>query len=199
MAFPWPRHEDPRLGLRRAFGTKLSFFPTCQGARSRHAEQFARGEFALVAGHRAEDTGLIKPGREEPWTPFRLIQLSSRGRACRAFGFYPTGSKAPPRSSRAAARASSSATSRRWRQYANNLPSSCMARAGADHHRRRPDRKLARLPRCDGLEHLGQRRPLVHQCQRHRGAEVWGGNRRRARAEARPDRPRRRTTTPRPA
>jgi len=34
---------------------------------------------------------VLKPGREEPWTPFRVIQaLISEGIPCEAFGFYPT-------------------------------------------------------------------------------------------------------------
>ena len=34
---------------------------------------------------------IIKPGREEPWTPFRLIQaFIAAGAPAEAFGFYPT-------------------------------------------------------------------------------------------------------------
>ncbi len=34
---------------------------------------------------------ILKPGREEPWTPFRLIQaLTAAGCPAEAFGFYPT-------------------------------------------------------------------------------------------------------------
>ena len=34
---------------------------------------------------------IIKPGREEPWTPFRLIQaFIAAGVPAEAFGFYPT-------------------------------------------------------------------------------------------------------------
>ena len=34
---------------------------------------------------------ILKPGREEPWTPFRLIQaLIAAGCPAEAFGFYPT-------------------------------------------------------------------------------------------------------------
>ena len=34
---------------------------------------------------------VIKPGREEPWTPFRLIQaFIAAGAPAEAFGFYPT-------------------------------------------------------------------------------------------------------------
>ena len=39
--------------LRRAGRRPVSYYPTTQRARPRHAEQFARGEFALAAGHRA--------------------------------------------------------------------------------------------------------------------------------------------------
>ena len=38
---------------------------------------------------------MIKPGREEPWTPYRLIQaFIAAGCPAEAFGFYPTTTKA---------------------------------------------------------------------------------------------------------
>ena len=34
---------------------------------------------------------VIKPGKEEPWTPYRLIQaFIAAGVPAEAFGFYPT-------------------------------------------------------------------------------------------------------------
>jgi len=45
----------------------------------------------LGAGHRFENPVVLKPGREEPWTPIRLIEaLKKAGVPSEAFSFYPT-------------------------------------------------------------------------------------------------------------
>jgi len=36
---------------------------------------------------------IIKPGKEEPWTPYRLIQAFIAAARHGAFGFYPTRSR----------------------------------------------------------------------------------------------------------
>ena len=48
--------------FRRAVRHEALVFPDLPGARAGHAEQFARGQFALAAGHRAQDAGRHQAG-----------------------------------------------------------------------------------------------------------------------------------------
>jgi len=64
---------------------------------------------------------ILKPGREEPWTPFRLIQaLIAAGCPAEAFGFYPTDHEGAAEILRSCARALVFGDQNTTAVYANN-------------------------------------------------------------------------------
>jgi hypothetical protein len=64
---------------------------------------------------------LLKPGREEPWTPYRLIQaFIAAGCPSEAFGFYPTDHEGAAEILRACGRALIFGDASTTAQYANN-------------------------------------------------------------------------------
>jgi hypothetical protein len=64
---------------------------------------------------------LLKPGREEPWTPYRLIQsFIAAGCPVEAFGFYPTDHEGAAEILRACGRALIFGDKNTTAQYANN-------------------------------------------------------------------------------
>jgi acyl-CoA reductase-like NAD-dependent aldehyde dehydrogenase len=64
---------------------------------------------------------IIKPGREEPWTPFRLIQaFISAGCPPEAFGFYPTDHEGAAEILKSCGRALIFGDKNTTAQYANN-------------------------------------------------------------------------------
>ena len=78
-------------GFGEQFGTKLNFFPTCRALGLVMPSNSPAVNSPVAAGHRAQTPVIIKPGKEEPWTPYRLIQtFIAAGVPAEAFGFYPT-------------------------------------------------------------------------------------------------------------
>jgi acyl-CoA reductase-like NAD-dependent aldehyde dehydrogenase len=64
---------------------------------------------------------ILKPGREEPWTPYRLIQaLIAAGCPAEAFGFYPTDHEGAGEILRSCGRALIFGDKNTTTQYANN-------------------------------------------------------------------------------
>ena len=64
---------------------------------------------------------ILKPGREEPWTPYRLIQaLIAAGCPAEAFGFYPTDHEGAAEILRGCGRALVFGDQATTAQYANN-------------------------------------------------------------------------------
>jgi acyl-CoA reductase-like NAD-dependent aldehyde dehydrogenase len=64
---------------------------------------------------------ILKPGRDEPWTPYRLIQaLIMAGCPAEAFGFYPTDHEGAAEILRACGRALVFGDQQTTAQYANN-------------------------------------------------------------------------------
>src|SRR5207344_1747440 len=64
---------------------------------------------------------VIKPGREEPWTPFRLIQaFIAAGAPPEAFGFYPTDHEGSGEILKTCGRALIFGDKSTTQQYANN-------------------------------------------------------------------------------
>jgi acyl-CoA reductase-like NAD-dependent aldehyde dehydrogenase len=64
---------------------------------------------------------VLKPGREEPWTPYRLIQaLVAAGCPAEAFSFYPTGHEGAAEILRSCGRALVFGDKNTTAQYANN-------------------------------------------------------------------------------
>src|SRR4051812_29012364 len=78
-------------GFGEQFGTKLSFFPTCQALGLVMPSNSPAVNSLWLPAIALKTPVVIKPGREEPWTPFRLIQaFITAGVPAEAFGFYPT-------------------------------------------------------------------------------------------------------------
>src|SRR5436190_21223724 len=78
-------------GFGEQFGTKLSFFPTCQALGLVMPSNSPAVNSLWLPAIALKTPVIIKPGREEPWTPFRLIQsFITAGVPAEAFGFYPT-------------------------------------------------------------------------------------------------------------
>jgi len=78
-------------GYGEQFGTKLSFFPTCQALGLVMPSNSPAVNSLWLPAIALKTPVIIKPGREEPWTPFRLIQsFIAAGVPAEAFGFYPT-------------------------------------------------------------------------------------------------------------
>ena len=78
-------------GFGEQFGTKLSFFPTCHALGLVMPSNSPAVNSLWLPAIALKTPVVIKPGRDEPWTPFRLIQaFIAAGVPAEAFGFYPT-------------------------------------------------------------------------------------------------------------
>src|SRR5258707_7952356 len=78
-------------GFGEQFGTKLSFFPTCQALGLVMPSNSPAVNSLWLPAVALKTPVVIKPGRDEPWTPFRLIQaFIAAGIPAEGFGFYPT-------------------------------------------------------------------------------------------------------------
>ena len=78
-------------GFGEQFGTKLSFRPTCQALGLVMPSNSPAVNSLWIPALALKTPVVIKPGREEPWTPYRLIQaFIASGVPAEAFGFYPT-------------------------------------------------------------------------------------------------------------
>jgi len=73
------------------FGTRLSFFPTTQALGLVMPSNSPGVNSLWLPAIALKTPVIIKPGKEEPWTPYRLIQsFIAAGAPAEAFGFYPT-------------------------------------------------------------------------------------------------------------
>ena len=73
------------------FGTRLSFFPTTQALGLVMPSNSPAVNSLWLPAIALKTPVIIKPGKEEPWTPYRLIQaFIAAGAPEEAFGFYPT-------------------------------------------------------------------------------------------------------------
>jgi Aldehyde dehydrogenase family len=78
-------------GFGEQFGTKLSFFPTTQALGLVMPSNSPAVNSLWLPAIALKTPVVIKPGKEEPWTPYRLIQaFIAAGAPAEAFGFYPT-------------------------------------------------------------------------------------------------------------
>jgi acyl-CoA reductase-like NAD-dependent aldehyde dehydrogenase len=78
-------------GAGEQFGTKLAFFPTCQALGLVMPSNSPAVNSLWIPALALKTPVIIKPGKEEPWTPWRLIQaFIAAGVPAAAFGFYPT-------------------------------------------------------------------------------------------------------------
>ncbi|MBM3881065.1 MAG: aldehyde dehydrogenase [Verrucomicrobia bacterium] len=78
-------------GFGEQFGTRLSFFPTTQALGLVMPSNSPAVNSLWLPAVALKTPVVLKPGRDEPWTPYRLIQaFVAAGVPAEAFGFYPT-------------------------------------------------------------------------------------------------------------
>jgi acyl-CoA reductase-like NAD-dependent aldehyde dehydrogenase len=78
-------------GFGEQFGTKLSFFPTASALGLVMPSNSPAVNSLWIPAIALKTPVVIKPGKEEPWTPYRLIQaFITAGVPAEAFGFYAT-------------------------------------------------------------------------------------------------------------
>jgi acyl-CoA reductase-like NAD-dependent aldehyde dehydrogenase len=78
-------------GSGEQFGTRLSFFPATQALGLVMPSNSPAVNSLWLPAIALKTPVIIKPGKEEPWTPYRLIQaFMAAGAPAEAFGFYPT-------------------------------------------------------------------------------------------------------------
>ena len=78
-------------GSGEQFGTRLSFFPTTHALGLVMPSNSPAVNSLWLPAIALKTPVIIKPGKEEPWTPYRLIQaFIAAGAPAEAFGFYPT-------------------------------------------------------------------------------------------------------------
>jgi aldehyde dehydrogenase family protein len=79
------------MGMGEQFGTRLAFFPTTTALGLVMPSNSPAVNALWVPALALKTPVVIKPGREELWTPYRLIQaFIAAGVPSEAFGFYPT-------------------------------------------------------------------------------------------------------------
>ena len=78
-------------GYGEQFGTRLTFCPTTQALGLVMPSNSPAVNSLWLPAIALKTPVVIKPGKEEPWTPYRLIQaFIAAGVPAEAFGFYPT-------------------------------------------------------------------------------------------------------------
>jgi hypothetical protein len=78
-------------GYGEQFGTPVSYYPTTQALGLVMPSNSPAVNSLWLPAIPLKMPVIIKPGREEPWTPLRLIQsFIAAGVPAAAFGFYPT-------------------------------------------------------------------------------------------------------------
>ncbi len=78
-------------GSGEQFGTRLSYFPTTSALGLVMPSNSPAVNSLWLPSIALKTPVMIKPGKEEPWTPYRLIQaFIAAGAPAEAFGFYPT-------------------------------------------------------------------------------------------------------------
>jgi hypothetical protein len=78
-------------GFGEQFGTRLTFCPTTEALGLVMPSNSPAVNSLWLPAIALKTPVIIKPGKEEPWTPYRLIQaFIAAGVPAEAFGFYPT-------------------------------------------------------------------------------------------------------------
>ena len=78
-------------GSGEQFGTRLSYFPSTPALGLVMPSNSPAVNSLWLPAIALKTPVVIKPGKEEPWTPYRLIQaFIAAGAPAEAFGFYPT-------------------------------------------------------------------------------------------------------------
>ncbi len=108
-------------GTGEQFGTKLSYFPTCAALGLVMPSNSPAVNSLWIPAISLKTPVVIKPGREEPWTPYRLIQaFIAAGVPAEAFGFYPTDHEGAGEILKSTGRALIFGDKNTMAQYANN-------------------------------------------------------------------------------
>jgi acyl-CoA reductase-like NAD-dependent aldehyde dehydrogenase len=78
-------------GYGEQFGTRISYYSTAKALGLVMPSNSPAVNSLWLPAIPLKTPVIIKPGREEPWTPYRLIQaFIAAGCPAEAFGFYPT-------------------------------------------------------------------------------------------------------------
>lgn len=108
-------------GTGEQFGTKLSYFPTCQALGLVMPSNSPAVNSLWIPAIALKTPVVIKPGKEEPWTPYRLIQaFIAAGVPAEAFGFYPTDHEGAAEILKSSGRSLIFGDKNTMAQYANN-------------------------------------------------------------------------------
>ncbi len=103
------------------FGTKLSFFPAASALGLVMPSNSPAVNSLWLPAIALKTPVIIKPGKEEPWTPYRLIQaFIAAGCPAEAFGFYPTDHEGAAEILKTCGRALIFGDKNTMAQYANN-------------------------------------------------------------------------------
>jgi hypothetical protein len=110
---------DAGYGVDR--GSPCSFYPTTQALGLVMPSNSPAVNSLWLPAIPLKIPVLLKPGREEPWTPYRLIQsFIAAGAPVEAFGFYPTDHEGAAEILRACGRALIFGDKNTTARYANN-------------------------------------------------------------------------------
>lgn len=108
-------------GFGEQFGTRLSFFPSTEALGLVMPSNSPAVNSLWLPAIALKTPVVIKPGKEEPWTPYRLIQaFIAAGVPSEAFGFYPTDHEGAGEILRSCGRALIFGDKSTTQQYANN-------------------------------------------------------------------------------
>lgn len=108
-------------GFGEQFGTRLCFMPTCHALGLVMPSNSPAVNSLWLPSIVLKTPVILKPGKEEPWTPYRLIQaFISAGVPAEAFGFYPTDHEGAGEILRSCGRALIFGDQNTTAQYANN-------------------------------------------------------------------------------
>ncbi|HXG46359.1 MAG TPA: aldehyde dehydrogenase family protein [Methylomirabilota bacterium] len=108
-------------GFGEQFGTRLSFCPTARALGLVMPSNSPAVNSLWLPAIALKTPVIIKPGREEPWTPYRLIQaFLAAGVPAEAFGFYPTDHEGAGEILKSCGRALIFGDKNTTAQYANN-------------------------------------------------------------------------------
>src|SRR6185503_4899850 len=108
-------------GSGEQFGTRLSYFPATSALGLVMPSNSPAVNSLWLPAIALKTPVVIKPGKEEPWTPYRLIQaFIAAGCPAEAFGFYPTDHEGAGEILRTCGRALIFGDKNTMAQYANN-------------------------------------------------------------------------------
>lgn len=108
-------------GYGEQFGTQISYFPTTNALGLVMPSNSPAVNSLWLPAIPLKIPVIIKPGRDEPWTPFRLIQaFIAAGCPAEAFGFYPTDHEGAAAILKSCGRAVLFGDEQTTRQYAGN-------------------------------------------------------------------------------